>query len=461
MSLFIDDTIVAIATAPGEGGIGILRISGEKSLEVAQSIFKSVSGKRIDEYKNRTLIYGNIVDNDKIIDEVLLAYMKGPKSYTAEDVVEINCHGGFISVKNILELILSKDVRLAEAGEFTKRAFLNGRIDLSQAEAVIDVINAKTSKSHEVAQEQLEGSLSLKIRSLRNKVTELLAHVTVAIDYPEEDIEFITYNTLKEKTEELEKEIKKLFDSSESGKIFREGLKTVIIGKPNVGKSSLLNLILGEKRAIVTDIPGTTRDVIEEFVNLRGIPIKIVDTAGIRETEDVVEKIGVEKSRKSLSSADLVIMVLDYSEKLTDEDIEILESIDKSKTVVLLNKADLKKQIEEEKISNYVENNSIIEISALKQEGIEKLEDKIESLVYKGEVRNSSDIVISNTRHRDALAKAHKSVLDALDAIYQNMPLDFIEVDLKNIWDYLGYINGDTVTEDLLDNIFSNFCIGK
>lgn len=459
--MYIDDTIVAIATAPGEGGIGILRISGEKSLVIAESIFKSVSGKKIGEYNNRTLIYGNIVDDGKIIDEVLLAYMKGPKSYTAEDVIEINCHGGFISVKKILELILSKDVRLAEPGEFTKRAFLNGRIDLSQAEAVIDVINAKTSKSHEVAQEQLEGTLSIKIRSLRDKVTELLAHVTVAIDYPEEDIEFITYNTLKEKTEELEKEIKKLYDSSESGKIFREGLKTVIVGKPNVGKSSLLNLILGEKRAIVTDIPGTTRDVIEEFVNIRGIPIKIVDTAGIRETEDVVEKIGVEKSRESLINADLVIMVLDYSEKLTDEDLEILESIDKNKTIVLLNKTDLKKQIEEEKISNYVENNSIIEISALKQEGIEKLENKIENLVYKGEVKNSSEIVISNTRHRDALAKAHKSVMDALDAIYQKMPLDFIEVDLKNIWDYLGYINGDTVTEDLLDNIFNNFCIGK
>jgi len=461
ISLYIDDTIVAIATAPGEGGIGILRISGEKSLVIAESIFKSVSGKKIGEYNNRTLIYGNIVDDGKIIDEVLLAYMKGPKSYTAEDVIEINCHGGFISVKKILELILSKDVRLAEPGEFTKRAFLNGRIDLSQAEAVIDVINAKTSKSHEVAQEQLEGTLSIKIRSLRDKVTELLAHVTVAIDYPEEDIEFITYNTLKEKTEELEKEIKKLYDSSESGKIFREGLKTVIVGKPNVGKSSLLNLILGEKRAIVTDIPGTTRDVIEEFVNIRGIPIKIVDTAGIRETEDVVEKIGVEKSRESLINADLVIMVLDYSEKLTDEDLEILESIDKNKTIVLLNKTDLKKQIEEEKISNYVENNSIIEISALKQEGIEKLENKIENLVYKGDVKNSSEIVISNTRHRDALAKAHKSVMDALDAIYQKMPLDFIEVDLKNIWDYLGYINGDTVTEDLLDNIFNNFCIGK
>lgn len=459
--MYIDDTIVAIATAPGEGGIGIIRISGEKSLDVAESIFKSFSGKKIKDYNTRTLIYGNIVDDSKIIDEVLVAYMKGPRSYTAEDVIEINCHGGFISVKKILELVLSKDVRLAEAGEFTKRAFLNGRIDLSQAEAVIDVINAKTSKSHEVAQDQLEGALSKKIRTLRDNVTEILAHVTVAIDYPEEDVEHITYETLKDKTESLEAEIKRLYDSSESGKIFRDGLKTVIIGKPNVGKSSLLNLILGEKRAIVTDIPGTTRDVIEEFVNVRGIPIKIVDTAGIRETDDVVEKIGVEKSRNSLLNADLVIMVLDYSEKLSDDDIEILESINKEKTIVLLNKTDLEKQIEDEKISNYVEKNSIIEISALKQEGIEKLEDKIESLVYKGEVKSSSEVVISNTRHRDALAKAHKSVLDALDAIYQNMPLDFIEVDLKNIWDYLGYINGDTVTEDLLDNIFSNFCIGK
>lgn len=459
--MFIDDTIAAIATAPGEGGIGIIRISGEKSLKIAEEIFKSMSGKSIKEYNKRTLIYGNIADNENVIDEVLLAYMKGPNSYTGEDVIEINCHGGFISVKKILELILSKDVRLAEAGEFTKRAFLNGRIDLSQAEAVIDVIKAKTDIAHEVAQNQLEGSLSKKIRELRDKVTEILAHVEVAIDYPEEDIEHITYQTLKEKTDGLKKEIKKLYDTAESGKILREGLKTVIVGKPNVGKSSLLNSILGENRAIVTDIPGTTRDVIEEFVNIKGIPLKIVDTAGIRDTDDIVEKIGVEKSKESFTSADLIIMVLDASRKLSEEDIEILENLRDKQTIVLLNKNDLKQEIEEEKILKYVENNSIIKISALQQEGIEELQDKIESMVYKGSVKNNSSLVVTNSRHKDALSKAYKSATDALIALEQSMPFDFVEVDLKNIWDYLGYINGDTVTEDLLDNIFHNFCIGK
>lgn len=459
--MFIDDTIAAIATAPGEGGIGIIRISGERSLQVAQEIFKSMSGKQIEEYKTRTLIYGNIIDNENVIDEVLVAYMKGPNSYTAEDVIEINCHGGFISVKKILELILSKDVRLAEKGEFTKRAFLNGRIDLSQAEAIIDVIKSKTDKAHEIAQTQLEGTLSNKIRELRMNVTELLAHVEVAIDYPEEDIEHITYKTLKDKAEILRDEIKKLYDTAESGKIFRDGLKTVIVGKPNVGKSSLLNAILGENRAIVTDIPGTTRDVIEEFVNIKGIPLKIVDTAGIRETDDIVEKIGVKKSRESLSTADLVIAVLDSSRKLSEEDFEILENLDKKKAILILNKVDLNQKIEEEKILQYVENDSIIRISALNNEGIEILQNKIEDLVYNGEVKNSSDLVITNSRHKDALNKAYKSINDAIDAINQNMPFDFIEVDLKNIWDYLGYINGDTVTEDLLDSIFENFCIGK
>nr|WP_330392738.1 tRNA uridine-5-carboxymethylaminomethyl(34) synthesis GTPase MnmE [Asaccharospora irregularis] len=457
----MDDTIAAIATAPGEGGIGIIRISGERSLQVAQEIFKSMSGKQIEEYKTRTLIYGNIIDNENVIDEVLVAYMKGPNSYTAEDVIEINCHGGFISVKKILELILSKDVRLAEKGEFTKRAFLNGRIDLSQAEAIIDVIKSKTDKAHEIAQTQLEGTLSNKIRELRMNVTELLAHVEVAIDYPEEDIEHITYKTLKDKAEILRDEIKKLYDTAESGKIFRDGLKTVIVGKPNVGKSSLLNSILGENRAIVTDIPGTTRDVIEEFVNIKGIPLKIVDTAGIRETDDIVEKIGVKKSRESLSTADLVIAVLDSSRKLSEEDFEILENLDKKKAILILNKVDLNQKIEEEKILQYVDNDSIIRISALNNEGIEILQNKIEDLVYNGEVKNSSDLVITNSRHKDALNKAYKSINDAIDAINQNKPFDFIEVDLKNIWDYLGYINGDTVTEDLLDSIFENFCIGK
>lgn len=459
--MFIDDTIAAIATAPGEGGIGIIRISGEKSLQVAQSIFKSKSGKMIKDYNARTLIYGTVVDNEKVIDEVLVAYMKGPNSYTAEDVIEINCHGGFISVKKILELILSKDVRLAEAGEFTKRAFLNGRIDLSQAEAIIDVIKSKTDMAHEVAQSQLEGSLAKKIKDLRMNVTEVLAHLEVSIDFAEEDVEEITYQTLEEKALELRNEIKKLYDTAESGKILRDGLKTVIVGKPNVGKSSLLNSILGENRAIVTDIAGTTRDVIEEFVNIKGIPLKIVDTAGIRETEDVVEKIGVEKSRESFSTADLVIMVLDASRKLSEEDMEILESLKNKKTIVLLNKMDLEPQIELEKIEEFINSEDIIKISALKHQGIEELQDKIEAMVYHGSVKNSSNLMITNSRHKDALFKAYESINDAISAIEQRMPYDFIEVDFKNIWDYLGYINGDTVREDLLDTIFANFCIGK
>ena len=459
--MFIDDTIAAIATAPGEGGIGIIRISGEKSLQVAQSIFKSKSGKMIKDYNARTLIYGTVVDNEKVIDEVLVAYMKGPNSYTAEDVIEINCHGGFISVKKILELILSKGVRLAESGEFTKRAFLNGRIDLSQAEAIIDVIKSKTDMAHEVAQSQLEGSLAKKIKDLRMNVTEVLAHLEVSIDFAEEDVEEITYQTLEEKALELRNEIKKLYDTAESGKILRDGLKTVIVGKPNVGKSSLLNSILGENRAIVTDIAGTTRDVIEEFVNIKGIPLKIVDTAGIRETEDVVEKIGVEKSRESFSTADLVIMVLDASRKLSEEDMEILESLKNKKTIVLLNKMDLEPQIELEKIEEFVNSEDIIKISALKHQGIEELQDKIEAMVYHGSVKNSSNLMITNSRHKDALFKAYESINDAISAIEQRMPYDFIEVDFKNIWDYLGYINGDTVREDLLDTIFANFCIGK
>ena len=459
--MFIDDTIAAIATAPGEGGIGIIRISGPKSLEVAEEIFFSMSGKKISEYPARTLIFGNIKDGDKKIDEVLVAYMKGPNSYTAEDVIEINCHGGFISVKRILELVLSKDVRLAEAGEFTKRAFLNGRIDLSQAEAVIDVINAKTDKAHEVAENQLNGSLSNRIREFRDKVTELLAQVEVAIDYPEEDIEFIAYTTLEEKTRELNKDIKKLYETSESGKIFREGLKTVIVGKPNVGKSSLLNSILGENRAIVTDIPGTTRDVIEEFVNIKGIPLKIVDTAGIRETDDVVEKIGVEKSMASFDTADLIIMVVDSSSELSEEDREILEKVQGKETILLLNKTDLPQVIAEEEVKKYVNEENIIKISALHNEGIEDVHDRIEAMVYKGDIKSSSNVIITNSRHKDALYRAMKSAEDAMRAIEDRMPLDFVEVDLKNIWDYLGYINGDTVSEDLLDNIFHNFCIGK
>lgn len=459
--MFIDDTIAAIATAPGEGGVGIIRISGPKSLEISNKIFKPFHRSSIDDYSVRTLIYGNIYDGEHIIDEVLLAYMKAPNSYTVEDVIEINCHGGFISVKKILELVLKCGARIAEPGEFTKRAFLNGRIDLSQAEAVIDIINAKTEQSHQIAQSQLDGNLSKKIKDLRNQITSVLAQVEVAIDYPEEDIEFITYNELIEKTKIIQDEIVKMYKTADTGKILREGLKTAILGKPNVGKSSLLNSILGENRAIVTDIPGTTRDVIEEFVNIKGIPLRIIDTAGIRETEDIVEKIGVERSLNHMKSSDLILVVIDSSKNIDIEDIDILENVDKSKTLVILNKIDLESNLDIDTIKKYIEEKNIINISALKNEGLELLHDRIEEMVFEGDISNNEDVMITNSRHKDAIYKAMKSVEDAVSALNDKMPYDFIEVDLKDAWDTLGYINGDTVSEDLLDTIFHNFCIGK
>lgn len=459
--MFIDDTIAAIATAPGEGGIGIIRLSGSNALDIANKMFRPLYRDSIGDYAVRTLIYGNIYDEGVVLDEVLLAYMKGPHSYTAEDVVEINCHGGFISVRKILELALKSGARMAEAGEFTKRAFLNGRIDLSQAEAVIDIINAKTDKSHELAQSQLEGSLSKKIKNLREMLTAVLAQVEVAIDYPEEDIEFITYKELIEKTEAIQREIVQMYKTADTGKILREGLQTAILGKPNVGKSSLMNSILGENRAIVTDIPGTTRDIIEEFVNIKGIALKIVDTAGIRDTDDVVEKIGVEKSRKHLKNSDLTLVVLDNSRETDQEDIDILESVDRSKTLVILNKIDLESKLDLDIVKKYVDEINIINISALKNEGLDLLHDRIEDMVFSGEISNSVDVMITNSRHKDAIYKAMKAIEDAISSLNDEMSYDFIEVDLKDAWDALGYINGDTISEDLLDTIFSNFCIGK
>lgn len=459
--MFIDDTIAAIATSPGEGGIGIIRISGADSIAIASSIFKPFYKENLLDYPNRSLVYGNIVDSDRVIDEVLIARMEGPNSYTAEDVVEINCHGGFISVKKILELVLKKGARLADPGEFTKRAFLNGRIDLSQAEAVIDIINAKTDQSHDIAQTQLEGALSQKVRSLRNMITEVLAQVEVAIDYPEEDIEFITYKELTDKTSQIQKEVVKMYETSDTGKILREGLKTAILGKPNVGKSSLMNWILGENRAIVTEIAGTTRDVIEEFVNIKGIPLKIVDTAGIRETDDIVEKIGVEKSRDHMKSSDLVLVVLDSSRELEEDDLEILDAINPQKTLVLINKIDLESRLDMDKVKEYIAEENIIHISAMENKGLESIHDKIETMVYEGRVSNKGDVMITNTRHKDAIYKAMNSINDAIKGLEDHMSYDFIGVDLKDAWDSLGFINGDTVTEDLLDTIFKNFCIGK
>ena len=459
--MYIDDTIAAVATAPGEAGIGIVRISGPKSLDIANMIFRPISlTTRISE-NPRKLIYGHIYDNDIKIDEVLLSFMKGPYTFTREDIVEINCHGGYISVRKILELVIRSGARIADRGEFTKRAFLNGRIDLSQAEATMDIITSKTSASFDIAQKQLEGKLSSKIKEIRDILTLDLAKITVAIDFPEEDEPEVTYEELLADLKKIKDEIHALILSFDKGKIMRDGLKTVIVGKPNVGKSSLLNAILKESRAIVTEIAGTTRDIIEEYVNIGGIPLRIVDTAGIRETEDIVEKIGVQKSKESIESADLVIMMLDSSRELTDEDIEILTYLDNKKSIILMNKTDLAQAITDEDIEKHTHGKSIIKISALENKGIEEIEKEIEKMVYEGELQTENDIMVTNARHKNSLEKAYIACSDAIKALNSNIELDIAETDFKIAWDSLGQITGDTVSEDLLDTIFREFCIGK
>lgn len=461
--MYIDDTIAAIATAPGEAGIGIVRISGEKSIEIADKIFKSIQGKKLSEFSHRRMTYGHIVDldNGEKIDEVLAYYTKGPYTYTREDIVEINCHGGIIPVKKILQLVLRKGARMAEAGEFTKRAFLNGRIDLAQAEAVMDLISAKTDKGFDVALDQLDGSLSKKVDSIRKKLLDMLAHIGVSIDYSEEDIDEVTLDYLLNGSLEIKKNIEILLRTSDAGKILREGLKTVIVGKPNVGKSSLLNALLKESRAIVTNIPGTTRDIIEEHVNIRGIPVRIVDTAGIRETDDIVEKMGVERSKIFFNTADLIIFMLDISVELTEEDKSIMDLVEDKKALILLNKSDLPQRADLNIIEEKFKNKKIIKTSLLEENELESIEDAIEELVYQGEVWAKEGLLVTNVRHKNALERALNHIEDGLGAIKQKMPLDFIEVDIKNTWDTLGEITGDTVAEDIIDHIFKNFCLGK
>lgn len=460
---YIDDTIAAIATAPGEAGIGIVRISGEKALAIADQIFISKQGKKLSNYPVRRMTYGHITnpDNNEKIDEVLVYYTKGPYTYTKEDVVEINCHGGVIPVKKILELVLRKGARPAEPGEFTKRAFLNGRIDLAQAEAVMDLISAKTDKGFDVALDQLEGSLSKKVSVIRNKLIDMLAHIEVSIDFSEEDIDEVTLDYLLHESIEVKKEIGVLLKTADTGKILREGLSTVIVGKPNVGKSSLLNALLREARAIVTEVPGTTRDVIEEHLNIRGIPLRIIDTAGIRETEDIVEKLGVQKSKEFFNKADLIIFMLDSSRELTREDLEILELINNKKALILINKTDLAQKIDMEKIKGLVKDKKIIKISLVEERGIEEVEEAIEALVYKGEIKAKNQLLVTNARHKNSLERGLQSIREGIEAIEKKMPLDFVEVDVKNTWEALGEITGDTVAEDIIDHIFKNFCLGK
>ena len=457
------DTIAAIATAPGEAGIGIIRISGKNSVNVADKIFKS---KRLDSLKKseqRKLNYGYIIDpkDGKKIDEVLVVYMKGPNTYTKEDVVEINCHGGIIPVRRILELVLENGARMAERGEFTKRAFLNGRIDLAQAEAVMDLISSKTDSSFDVSLNQLEGSLSKEVTEIRNILLAMLAHIEASIDFPEDDVEDMAYSQLEKQGVEVLNRINRLLDTANTGRILREGLKTVILGKPNVGKSSLMNAILRENRAIVTDIPGTTRDVIEEYVNIKGIPLKIVDTAGIRETEDIVEKIGVDRAKEFLNKSDLVIVVFDMSKELTKEDYDIIELVKDRKAIILLNKTDLPNRIDEKSIQKLLPSKRIISTSIIKGEGLEALENALRDMFFSNEIKISDDIIVSNVRHRDQLLKAKENITDSIESIRMGIPVDCIEVDIKNCWENLGEITGDTVKEDIIDKIFSEFCIGK
>ena len=459
----MSDSIAAISTSMGEAGIGIVRISGGNSIEIGNLIFKGKKLKTLRESGNRRLTYGHIVDPDdgEVVDEVLIAFMEKPYTYTREDMVEIYCHGGIIPVRRVLGLILDNGARLAEPGEFTKRAFLNGRLDLSQAEAVIDIIRAKTDKSSKVSLNQLEGNLSREIRRIRDDILKMMAHIEASIDFPDEGIEGITHEELEASSRIILEDIKRLLDTSDRGRILRDGLNTVILGKPNVGKSSLLNAILRENRAIVTDIPGTTRDIIEEYVDIDGIPLKIVDTAGIRETEDIIERIGVDRAKDRVDEADLIIAIFDVSQDLAEEDYNIIDIIGDRESIVLLNKSDLPSRWDREDLSRGLPGYRMIDTSIIEGEGVYELEQAIKDMFHAGELKVESDIIITNMRHKDQLNKAYRDMESCIDGIISNMPLDCIEVDLKNCWENLGKISGDAIGEDVLDRIFSEFCIGK
>ena len=457
------DTIAAISTAPGEGAIGIVRISGDLAISIASSIYQCGT-KQLEEQKTHTIHYGHIVDpkSGEVYDEVMVSVLRAPKTFTREDIVEINCHGGIVAINRVLQLVLRMGARLAEPGEFTKRAFLNGRIDLSQAEAVMDLIRAKTDKSMQLAMRQLDGQLSHLIQNLRQEILNTLAQVEVNIDYPEyDDVEEMTLQLLREKTQQVLQGIRTLLNTASQGKILRDGLKTAIVGRPNVGKSSLLNVLLREEKAIVTDIAGTTRDTIEEYVNVRGVPLQLIDTAGIRETDDVVEKIGVERSRKALKEADFVLLLLNQSETLQEEDIRLLETTKGMKRIILFNKTDLPSKLSTEEIAPYAKEEEIVTTSMLNKEGIDQLEEKIAGYFFQGQMNERDATYLSNTRHIALLEKAEQALVEVQNGIEMEMPVDLIQIDFTRAWDLLGEITGDSVQDELLTQLFSQFCLGK
>ena len=454
------NTIAAISTAPGVGGIGIVRMSGEKCFEILDKFFVQKNKQKIESIKGYSIKYGTIVDeNNEIIDEVLVSYFKAPKSYTTENMCEINSHGGSVIINKILDICLKNGADLAEPGEFTKRAFLNGRIDLTQAEAVIDVINAKTDKEAKVSIEQLEGNLSRKITEIRDDILDILSDIEANIDYPEYDIEETSTRKVSEFLDKINLKLKKLEESFDNGKILREGVLAAIIGRPNAGKSSLLNLILDEERAIVTDIEGTTRDTIEEFISVDGIPLKIIDTAGIRNTEDAVEKIGVEKAIEIAKKSDVVIAIFDINRELNEEDEKIINLLEEKNAIIILNKIDLENKINIEKIEKL--NKPIIKMSAKNGQGLEELYSEISKLFKLKEIASSGEVIVSNNRHKYLIKKAIKNVEICMESVKNNIPVDMISGYIKQVLEDLGEITGDVASEDIINKIFSKFCLGK
>lgn len=456
------DTITSISTPMGEGAIGIVRLSGPEAVEIGDKLYKGK--KKLKDVPSHTINYGHIIDPEthEVVEEVMISVLRAPKTFTREDIIEINCHGGILTINRILELTMTHGARMAEPGEYTKRAFLNGRIDLSQAEAVMDFIRSKTDRASKVAMNQIEGRLSDLIKQQRQSILEILAQVEVNIDYPEyDDVEDATTEFLLAQSKKIKNEIDQLLETGTQGKIMREGLSTVIVGKPNVGKSSMLNNLIQDNKAIVTEVAGTTRDVLEEYVNVRGVPLRLVDTAGIRDTEDIVEKIGVERSRKALSEADLILFVLNNNEPLTEEDRTLYEVIKNEDAIVIVNKTDLERRLDIEEVKTMIGDTPLIQTSMLKQEGVDELELQIRDLFFGGEVQNQDMTYVSNSRHISLLKQARQTIQDVIDAAEAGIPMDMVQIDLTRTWELLGEIIGESASDELINQLFSQFCLGK
>ncbi|WP_125710374.1 tRNA uridine-5-carboxymethylaminomethyl(34) synthesis GTPase MnmE [Companilactobacillus zhongbaensis] len=454
------DTIAAISTPPGEGGISIVRVSGDQALDIVKKVFK---GKDLAKVASHTINYGHIIDpqTQELVDEVMVSVMRAPKTYTREDVLEVNTHGGIVATNKVLQLLIGAGARMAEPGEFTKRAFLNGRLDLTQAESVMDLIRAKTDKAMSVAVNQLDGSLEHLINNLRQEILDSLAQVEVNIDYPEYDTEQMTTKMLLEKAETVGASIDQLLKTADSGEILQHGLATAIVGKPNVGKSSLLNRLLDEDKAIVTDVAGTTRDIVEQYVNIDGVPLKLIDTAGIRDTEDKVEKIGVERSLKAINEADLIILVLDSSRELEEEDIQLLDATHDKRRIVIFNKNDLSPVLRPLQVQQLKVDDIVLETSAIKNDGIDQIKDTVGKLFNAGIEDSSSDVIITSARQAGLLRQAKQSLNDVISGIEAGMPIDLVQIDMTACWDKLGEITGDSYPDELITQLFSQFCLGK